>query len=180
MASQIHEPAAVRRTTEHPAAPPIAADAVRKSYPVGDSAVEILHGVSLRIEAGEIAAVMGPSGSGKSTLLYCLAGLEDPTAGAITLAGRPLAGLSRAERARMRRDRVGFVFQSYNLIPTLTASENVALPYTLGRRRPPRGLVAQTLATVGLAERAEPARRPCRAASSSASRWPACSRSSRR
>lgn len=128
---------------------------MRSASPTPSSAVEILHGVSLRIEAGEIAAVMGPSGSGKSTLLYCLAGLEDPTAGAITLAGRPLAGLSRAERARMRRDRVGFVFQSYNLIPTLTASENVALPYTLGRRRPPRGLVAQTLATVGLAERAD-------------------------
>jgi putative ABC transport system ATP-binding protein len=97
--------------------------------------------------------VMGPSGSGKSTLLYCLAGLEQPTSGQVALAGQRLSDCSRADLARMRRSEVGFVFQSYNLIPTLTAYENVALPYRLRRQRPPAELIEQTLARVGLADR---------------------------
>ncbi|MCB0910196.1 MAG: ABC transporter ATP-binding protein [Propionibacteriaceae bacterium] len=134
--------------------PAIVAQDVRKAYRVGDGQVEILHGVSLAVHTGEMVAVMGPSGSGKSTLLYCLAGLEAPTAGEVVLAGQPLSRLSRTALARMRRSQVGFVFQSYNLIPTLTAEENVTLPYTLGRTRPPSGLVTQTLVSVGLADRA--------------------------
>jgi putative ABC transport system ATP-binding protein len=134
---------------------PVAVGAVdvRKSYAVGRGQVEILHGVSLRVGFGEMVAVMGASGSGKSTLLYCLAGLEQPSSGEVSLAGRPLAGCSRADLARMRRSEVGFVFQSYNLIPTLSAFENVALPYRLRRQRPPAELIEQTLATVGLADR---------------------------
>lgn len=131
----------------------ISAREVRKAYRVGSGEVEILHGVSLEAHTGEMVAVMGPSGSGKSTLMYCLAGLEAPTAGQVMIAGQPLDRLSRADLARMRRSQVGFVFQSYNLIPTLTASENVSLPYTLGRRKPPVGLIEDTLAKVGLAER---------------------------
>ncbi|MDO5533141.1 MAG: ABC transporter ATP-binding protein [Propionibacteriaceae bacterium] len=138
----------------HLAPPPIAAQDVRKSYAVGDGTVGILHGVSLQVAEQEMVAVMGPSGSGKSTLLYCLAGLEAPTSGSVVLAGRPLEALSRAELAKLRRTAVGFVFQSYNLIPTLTATENVLLPYTLDRSKPPAGLVEHVLATVGLAERA--------------------------
>lgn len=150
MVSQVHEPV---RLDQKPS-PSIAAVDVRKAYTVGDRDVEILHGVSLEVRTAEIVAVMGPSGSGKSTLMYCLAGLEAPTSGGVRLAGHPLERLSRADLARMRRSQVGFVFQSYNLIPTLTASENVELPYTLGKRRPPAGLVAETLAKVGLTDRA--------------------------
>ena len=151
MVSQIHESAPAY-------APPVAAiiaHDVHKAYTVDNRQVEILHGVSLAVGVGEIVAVMGPSGSGKSTLMYCLAGLEAPSSGQVTLAGQPLEQLSRADLARMRRSQVGFVFQSYNLIPTLTAAENVALPYLLGKRKPPADLIAGTLATVGLSERAD-------------------------
>ncbi len=145
----------------HPSADPqdastaIVADQVSKSYAVGKTQLEILHGVSLRVRSGEMVAVMGPSGSGKSTLLYCLAGLEAPTSGHVVLNGRPLASCSRSDLAKMRRSEIGFVFQSYNLIPTLTAFENVALPYRLRKVRPPLELIGQTLARVGLAERAQ-------------------------
>ncbi|MDF1487176.1 ABC transporter ATP-binding protein [Tessaracoccus caeni] len=131
----------------------IRAQDVRKSYRVGDGEVEILHGVSLSVSTGEMVAIMGPSGSGKSTLMYCLAGLEAPSSGTVSIAEQPLAGLSRTALAKMRRSQVGFVFQSYNLIPTLTAAENVALPYMLARRKPPAGLIENTLTTVGLSER---------------------------
>lgn len=131
-------------------APLIGCDAVTKSFPAGDRQVQILHGISLQVRAGEMCAVMGPSGSGKSTLLYCLAGLEAPTSGTVSLLGQPLDGLSRSDLAKMRRTDVGFVFQSYNLIPTLTAFENVALPYRLGRRQVPAELIRQTLRELGL------------------------------
>lgn len=150
MVSQIHE--SDSRITHEPAVA-LAAHDVRKSYRVGQHDVEILHGVSLTVHTEQMVAVMGPSGSGKSTLLYCLAGLEAPTQGRVMVAGQPLDQLSKADLARMRRTQVGFVFQSYNLIPTLTAAENVELPYTLDRRKPSPGLVAETLAKVGLSER---------------------------
>lgn len=131
----------------------IAADNVIKAYRVGSQWVEILHGVSLGVNKGEMVAVMGPSGSGKLTLLYCLAGLEAPSSGEVYLAGRALSTASRADLARMRRSDVGFVFQSYNLIPTLTAVENVALPYRLQRLKPPMDVIEQTLEMVGLGDR---------------------------
>ena len=143
-----------QRVSEQATSAAIRAEEVTKSYVVGRTSVEILHGVSLEVGYGEMVAVMGASGSGKSTLLYCLAGLEAPTTGEVMLGSRPLGGLSRADLARMRRSEVGFVFQSYNLIPTLTAFENVALPYRLRRQRPPTELIEQTLATVGLTGRA--------------------------
>lgn len=132
----------------------ISARNVRKAYAVGKDTVEILHGVSLQVDQQEMVAVMGPSGSGKSTLLYCLAGLELPTDGTATICGYPLSALSRTDLARMRRAELGFVFQSYNLIPTLTATENVELPYALAGRKAPAGLIQETLAKVGLSERA--------------------------
>lgn len=131
----------------------IRAAEVTKAYQVGKRTLEILHGVSLTVHCGEMVAVMGPSGSGKSTLLYCLAGLEETSSGTVALAGRPLADCSRADLARMRRREVGFVFQSYNLIPTLSVFENVALPYRLRREKPPVKLIRHTLEQVGLSDR---------------------------
>ncbi|MFT4294869.1 MAG: ABC transporter ATP-binding protein [Micropruina sp.] len=131
----------------------VVAHNVAKSFRTGRQLTEILHGVSLSVNYGEMVAVMGPSGSGKSTLLYCLAGLESVTSGEVQLNGRSIASCSRAELATMRRSEIGFVFQAYNLIPTLTAVENVSLPYLLDRRPPPMDVIEQTLATVGLGER---------------------------
>lgn len=148
-------PSAAATAPEPSATTAIRAHDVTKSYAVGSRSVEILHGISLEVGYGEMVAVMGPSGSGKSTLLYCLAGLEAPTTGAVVLGGRDTGGLSRADLARLRRREIGFVFQSYNLIPTLTATQNVELPYRLRKERAPAGLVEETLATVGLADRAD-------------------------
>lgn len=128
----------------------IEAHDVTKSYAAGKRQVEILHGISLAVAAGEMCAVMGPSGSGKSTLLYTLAGLEAPTSGTVNLLGQSTTSLSRAALAKLRRTEVGFVFQSYNLVPTLSAYENVALPYRLRGDKPPHDLILQTLETVGL------------------------------
>ncbi|GGY44053.1 ABC transporter ATP-binding protein [Streptomyces omiyaensis] len=115
--------------------------------------VRALDGVDLDVAAGTFTAVMGPSGSGKSTLLRCAAGLERPDAGSVEVAGTALEGLSERRLTLLRRDRIGFVFQSFNLLPTLTAAQNVALPLRLAGRRPARGEVRAALARVGLAGR---------------------------
>lgn len=112
------------------------ADDLVKVYGEGPAAVRALDGVTLDLPAGTFAAVMGPSGSGKSTLLHCLAGLDRPTSGRVVLAGTDLAELTDRRLTRLRRDRVGFVFQEYNLVPTLTARENITLPLDLAGRRP--------------------------------------------
>ncbi|GAA0291852.1 ATP-binding cassette domain-containing protein [Kineococcus aurantiacus] len=137
-------------------APPLVAHEVTKSFPdrEGGGWTPVLRGVSVTVHPGELVAVVGPSGSGKSTLLHCLSGLEDPTSGTVRIAGTPLAGLSGAALARLRREHVGFVFQSYNLIPSLTAWDNVALPVRLARRRVRAEDVDRALARVGLSERA--------------------------
>ena len=107
---------------------------VSKVYGEGPAQVRALCGVSLSVEAGELVAVMGPSGSGKSTLLTIAGSLEDPTSGEVLIGGSALAGMSRNARARLRRRSVGYVFQDFNLLPGLTAAENVALPLELERR----------------------------------------------
>ena len=124
---------------------------VTKSYRAGSRLIEILHGVSLAVLGGEMVAVMGPSGSGKSTLLHCLAGLEPPSSGDVRLLGRSVSAQRPAALAAMRRDEVGFVFQSYNLLPSLTAFENVALPQRLAGRRPDAEQIRDALGRVGLA-----------------------------
>ena len=110
-----------------------------KSYPLGSTIVEALRGVSLSVEAGEFVALMGPSGSGKSTLLQVLGGLDRPSSGEVILEGQTISRLSDDDATRLRRDRTGFVFQSFNLIPMLDASENVALPFTIAGQDPTSG-----------------------------------------
>lgn len=114
--------------------------------------VEVLRGVTLSVGAGEMVAVVGPSGSGKSTLLHCLSGLEDVDAGFIEIAGERVSGASRSGLSRMRRRHVGFVFQSYNLVPSLSVVENVSLPARLAGRPLAREALS-ALARVGLAGR---------------------------
>jgi putative ABC transport system ATP-binding protein len=120
----------------------------------GGRPVVALDGVTARFPAGSFTAVMGPSGSGKSTLLHCAAGLDRPSAGTVTVDGVVLDALDETALTRLRRDRIGFVFQSYNLISALTAEQNVALPLRLARRRPEPGAVRAALDLVGLADRA--------------------------
>ena len=121
--------------------------------PSGGRSLTILDGVSLEIAAGEVVAVTGPSGSGKSTLLGLLAGLDTPSAGSITVDGVEVTRLGEAELARFRRRTIGFVFQSYHLIPTLTAIENVAVPLELAGSAQPLPIVRRLLDEVGLAGR---------------------------
>ena len=110
-----------------------------KTYPLGETTVEALRGVSLEVAEGEFVALMGPSGSGKSTLLQLLGGLDQPTAGEVILQGETISELSDDAATRLRRDRTGFVFQSFNLIPLLDVTENVALPFTIAGADPSRG-----------------------------------------
>ncbi|MGW6020996.1 ABC transporter ATP-binding protein [Streptomyces sp. NPDC055099] len=124
--------------------------AVRRHY----RDVTALDGVDLAIRTGTFTAIMGPSGSGKSTLLQCAAGLDRPTSGTVEVGGTELTGLSERRLTLLRRDRIGFVFQSFNLLPSLTAAQNVALPLRLAGRRPSRTEVGDALGRVGLADRA--------------------------
>ncbi|GAA3857131.1 ABC transporter ATP-binding protein [Streptomyces sedi] len=128
--------------------------AVTRRHLTGGEPVTAVDRVSLRFEAGTVTAVMGPSGSGKSTLLHCAAGIDRPTSGEVLIGDTELGGLDEHALTLLRRERVGFVFQSFNLVPALTAAQNVELPLRLARRRPAAGEVAAALAEVGLADRA--------------------------
>src|ERR1700733_13246091 len=129
---------------------------VSRSYGQGTATVHALREVSLSAGEGAMVAVMGPSGSGKSTLLTIAGTLEEPTSGEVLIAGQPVAGMSRNARARLRRRTVGYVFQDFNLLPGLTAAENVALPLELDgvSARKARAAGLQALEELGLAERA--------------------------
>jgi len=126
---------------------------VRKVYGTGDASVEALRGISLDLAAGEWTAIMGPSGSGKSTLLHVMAGLDTPTDGRVYIGDIDLTTLNDKQLTQLRRDRVGFVFQAYNLIPTLTAEENITLPMDIAGRDVDRGWFDQVVDTVGLRDR---------------------------
>jgi len=133
---------------------PVALHAVARVYRSKAGPVTALAGVTASFAAGTFTAVMGPSGSGKSTLLHCAAGLDRPTSGEVILAGTVLRGLSETKLTLLRRRHVGFVFQSFNLLPYLTAGQNVALPLRLAGRRPRRDEIGAALAAVGLDGRA--------------------------
>jgi putative ABC transport system ATP-binding protein len=130
---------------------------VTKTYQQGRRTVQAVRGVSLRVVGGEFVVIMGPSGSGKSTLMHLLGALDTPTSGQALFDGRDLQAMSDKERSLLRRNRIGFVFQFFNLLPTLTAVENVALPLLLAGqgRKAARGAALASLDRVGLTERAD-------------------------
>ena len=120
----------------------VAGDVTRR-YGEGDTAVDALRGVSVEVAPGALTAVMGPSGSGKSTLMHILAGLDRPTGGSVTLDGTEITGLDDGDLTRLRRDKLGFIFQFFNLLPMLTAAENIALPLKLAGGKPDPGWLAE-------------------------------------
>lgn len=126
---------------------------LRKVYGEGDAAVLALDGVSVEFEARRFTAIMGPSGSGKSTLLHCMAGLDTPTDGRVYIGDVDLTALSEKQLTLLRRNKVGFVFQTFNLVPTLTASENITLPLDIAGAKPDRTWFDRVVDTVGLRDR---------------------------
>jgi putative ABC transport system ATP-binding protein len=128
---------------------------LRKVFGEGQAAVEALRGITLDLEAGRFTAIMGPSGSGKSTLLHCMAGLDRPTSGTVFIGEVDLTTLDDKRLTLLRRDRVGFVFQAYNLVPTLTAAENITLPLDIAGRDVDRAWFDTVVNTVGLRDRLE-------------------------
>ena len=131
----------------------VTATDVRRRFGEGDAAVNALAGVTVGFERGRFSAIMGPSGSGKSTLMHILAGLDGPTSGTVTLDGTELAGLDDAALTKLRRDKLGFVFQFFNLIPVLTAEENMTLPLSIAGRKPDAEWLGRLVDKVGLGDR---------------------------
>jgi putative ABC transport system ATP-binding protein len=131
----------------------VTATDVRRRFGEGDAAVDALDGVSVDFERGRFSAIMGPSGSGKSTLMHILAGLDRPTSGTVQLDGTDITGLDDGDLTKLRRDKLGFVFQFFNLIPVLTAEENVTLPLSIAGQKPDKEWIDRLIATVGLDDR---------------------------
>jgi putative ABC transport system ATP-binding protein len=143
-------------STTSPSAPTTVAartERATKVYGSGDTAVTALREVDVDFEAGRFTAIMGPSGSGKSTLMHCVAGLDSLTSGRVLIGDVDLTSLSEKQLTMLRRDRIGFVFQAFNLIPTLNARENITLPIDLAGRKPDRDWVDEVVRTVGLGDR---------------------------
>ena len=126
---------------------------VSRRYGEGEAAVDALTDVSVDFPSGRFAAIMGPSGSGKSTLMHILAGLDRPTSGAVTLDGVELASLDDRKLTQLRRDRVGFIFQTFNLLPVLSAEENILLPLSIAGRKPDREWFDRLIDTIGIRDR---------------------------
>ncbi|MDX6664463.1 MAG: putative transport system ATP-binding protein, partial [Solirubrobacteraceae bacterium] len=131
----------------------VSATDVARRYGEGEAAVDALRGVSVAFAPGEFAAIMGPSGSGKSTLMHNLAGLDTPTSGSVVIDGVELSGLDDAKLTELRRDRIGFVFQAFNLLPVLNARENILLPLEIAGRKPDAEWIDRLVDTVGLGDR---------------------------
>ena len=143
------DPSATGRAT----APALSSVEITRRYGREESAVDALKGVSIDVPTGSFVAVMGPSGSGKSTLMHILAGLDSPSSGSVAIGGREITRLGDKELTLLRRSEIGFVFQSFNLLPMLTAEENVVLPLQLAGRRPDKRWVAELIQRVGLTDR---------------------------
>jgi putative ABC transport system ATP-binding protein len=131
----------------------VSAQDVTRRYGEGDAAVDALRGITLAFAPGSFTAIMGPSGSGKSTLMHVLAGLDRPTSGAVVIDGQDITKMDDGELTSLRRDRIGFVFQFFNLVPVLNAEENMLLPLSIAGRRPERQWVEQLMRTVGIDDR---------------------------
>ncbi len=142
-------------TAESTAPTDVAARAIdlTKVYGSGDTQVKALDGVSVEFAKGEFTAIMGPSGSGKSTLMHCLAGLDSASSGSVRIGETDLSALSDKQMTRLRRDRIGFVFQAFNLVPTLTALENITLPLDIAGRKPDQDWLDTVLKRLGLTDR---------------------------
>ncbi|HEU5083335.1 MAG TPA: ABC transporter ATP-binding protein [Acidimicrobiales bacterium] len=140
-------------TTQAPTRIAARAEDATKVYGSGDTAVVALRDVDVAFEAGRFTAIMGPSGSGKSTLMHCVAGLDSLTGGRVFVGDVDLTSLSERELTMLRRDKIGFVFQAFNLLPTLNAIENITLPLDLAGRKPDQAWVDEVVATVGLGDR---------------------------
>ncbi|MFI7616890.1 ABC transporter ATP-binding protein [Nonomuraea terrae] len=141
-------------TLTHTQAPPaVAARALTKVYGEGDARVHALRGVDVSFATGAFTAIMGPSGSGKSTLMHCLAGLDTATSGTVHIGDVELTGLTDRRLTQLRRERIGFVFQSFNLLPTLTAEQNIRLPLDIAARQADEALFDRVVDTVGLRNR---------------------------
>jgi putative ABC transport system ATP-binding protein len=135
------------------ASPVVTATDVTRRYGEGDTAVDALRGVSLEVRPGELVAVMGPSGSGKSTLMHILAALDKPTSGTVTIAGQDVGSLNDKDVTLLRRQHIGFVFQFFNLLPMLTAEENVVLPLSIAGEKPDQAFLEGLLERTGLSAR---------------------------
>ena len=135
------------------AQPIVTATDLRRRYGEGDAAVDALDGVSLAFQRGRFNAIMGPSGSGKSTLMHILAGLDRPTSGSVVLGGSELGGLDDKDLTQLRRDKLGFIFQFFNLLPILTAEENILLPLTIAGREADGDWFRRLIETVELGDR---------------------------
>lgn len=146
---------AERRDAAHAVVDGVRLESVTKVYGRGSSAVTALSELSLGLASGSFTAMMGPSGSGKSTFLQCAAGLDRPTSGLIYLGDVDLGGLSEDALSRLRRETVGFVFQSFNLVPSLTATQNITLPLRLAKRKAEREWLGEVIERVGLTQRAK-------------------------
>jgi putative ABC transport system ATP-binding protein len=136
-----------------PATTAVAARDVVRRYGEGDYAVDALRGVSLAVPSGQFAAIMGPSGSGKSTLMHILAGLDQPTSGSVEIGGQEISAMGDKELTLLRRRQIGFVFQAFNLVPTLTAEENIVLPLAIAGRKTESGWIEAIIDRVGLGDR---------------------------
>jgi putative ABC transport system ATP-binding protein len=131
----------------------VSAANVRRTYGEGDALVHALRGVDLEIEEARLTAIMGPSGSGKSTLMHILAGLDSPSEGSVTIDGVEITALSDKALTKLRRDKIGFVFQFFNLLPMLTAEENILLPLSIAGEKPEQGWLDELVETVGIGHR---------------------------
>ena len=139
--------------TDTTSRPIVSTTELRRVYGEGETAVHALRGVTLSFPSGQFAAIMGPSGSGKSTLMHLLAGLDTPSAGTVEIGGEDITKMNDKQLTRLRRKHIGFVFQQFNLLPTLTAEENILLPLSIAGRKPDKAELESLIARVGLDER---------------------------